>query len=78
MVNANKIKIYLDKNGNREYSFSLKNSLDQIAFEVLSHKIEKFSNEITKIGTYTFDYDDNLNIRIFSFDSATEGENCGK
>lgn len=78
MANANKIKIYLDKNGNREYSFSLKNSLDQIAFEVLSHKIEKFSNEITKIGTYTFDYDDNLNIRIFSFDSATEGENCGK
>lgn len=78
MANANKIKIYLDKNGNREYSFSLKNSLDQIAFEVLSHKIEKFSNEITKIGTYTFDYDDNLNIRIFSFDSAIEGENCGK
>lgn len=78
MANANKIKIYLDKNGNREYSFSLKQSLDQIAFEVLSHKIEKFSNEITKIGTYTFDYDDNLNIRIFSFDSATEGENCDK
>lgn len=78
MAYVNKIKIYLDKNGNRKYSFSLKQSLDQTAFEVLLHKIEKFSNETTKIGTYTFDFDDNLNIRIFSFDSAIEGENCGK